>query len=290
MPITLADLILAGLVLLLTSVATRNFPAVLEIAVLQRLPMDAGSRYATTTISRYVITAIGVVVAFGVIGLGWSQIQWLVAALGVGLGFGLQEIFANFISGLIILFERPIRVGDTVTVGDVSGTVSRIRIRATTITDWDRKELIVPNKEFITGQLINWTLSDPITRITVKVGIAYGSDTALAHRVMLETAQANERVLESPRPKIFFVGFGDSSLDFEIRVYVRSVEERFAVIHELHMAIDQGLRKHGIEIPFPQRDLHLRSAEAPVILAGSDRLEAKTSAKEDNQAARQEKT
>ena len=129
----------------------------------------------STRLLRYAITAIGIIVTFGAMGLRWSGIQWLVAALSVGLGFGLQEIVANFVCGLIILFERPFRVGDVVTIGDQTGTVTRIQIRATTVTDWDRRELIVPNKEFITGKLINWSLSDPITRVVVPVGVAYGS-------------------------------------------------------------------------------------------------------------------
>ena len=137
----------------------------------------------------------GIVVVFTLLGIGWSQVQWLVAAVTVGLGFGLQEIFANFVSGLILLFERPIRIGDTVTVGGVAGNVSRIRTRATTITDWGRKELIIPNKEFVTGQVVNWSLSDQLLRLVIKVGIAYGSDTHLARDILMRVAKANERVL-----------------------------------------------------------------------------------------------
>ena len=258
-PITLLDLVLAGGLILVTVGAARNLPAVLEIALLQRLSLEPGTRYAVTSITRYAITAVGLLVVFNAIGGSWSQVQWLVAALGVGLGFGLQEIFGNFVSGLIILFERPVRIGDTVTVGDITGTVSRIRIRATTITDWDRKELVIPNKAFVTDRLINWTLSDPITRVTVRVGVAYGSDTVLAHRVLREVAEANPLVLEQPPPAVLFVGFGESSLDFEVHIFVRELPNRLPLIHEMHMAIEQALRKHNIEIPFPQRDIHVRS-------------------------------
>ncbi len=149
-PITLADVALATLVLIGTVVATRRFPAFLEIVLLRNLSMTPGGRYAAITLSRYIIVGLGIVIALGLIGGSWGQIQWLVAALGVGIGFGLQEIVANFISGLIILFERPIRVGDIVTVGETDGVVTKIQIRATTIRGWDRKELLVPNKEFIT--------------------------------------------------------------------------------------------------------------------------------------------
>ena len=164
-PITMGSLVLATAAIILTLIVVRNLPGVLEIGVLQWFSIETGNRYAIIAISRYLIATLGIIVAFNTMGIGWGKAQWLVAALSVGLGFGLQEIFANFVSGLILLFERPIRIGDTVTVGNLSGTVSRIRIRATTITDWDRKEMIIPNKMFITGQLTNWTLSDPITRL-----------------------------------------------------------------------------------------------------------------------------
>jgi potassium efflux system protein len=144
--------------------------------------------------------------AFNNIGFRWSSVQWLIAALGVGLGFGLQEIVANFICGLIVLFERPFKVGDTVTIGEVNGTVSRIRIRATTIVDWDRKELIVPNMEFITGQLINWSLSDPITRFIIPVGIAYGSDTELAEKLRIQRSSSSKSG-NSKKPKIIAAAF-----------------------------------------------------------------------------------
>jgi potassium efflux system protein len=255
----LTTLVWALAVGLIVAAAARNLPGVLEIAVLQRLPIGFGSRYAITKIAQYLIVAIGIVVIFSTIGVAWSHLQWLVAALGVGLGFGLQEIFANFMSGLIMLFERPVRIGDTVTIGDLSGTVSRMRMRATTITDWDNKEIIVPNKMFITDRLINWTLSDPITRVIIPVGIAYGSDTNLAYRVICETAEQNPIVLEEPQYQVFFLGFGESSLNFELRVFVRDLGDRLRVRHELHMAINKAFAENDIEIPFPQRDLHVRS-------------------------------
>ncbi|HCO43205.1 MAG TPA: hypothetical protein DIT63_03680 [Gammaproteobacteria bacterium] len=260
--VTLLTLLLALVGTVVTVLAARNLPGVLEIAVFQRTQMDAGARYAALTTSRYIIVTVGVLVVVNLLGLEWSKAQWLVAALGVGVGFGLQEIIANFISGLIILGERPFRVGDTVTVGNVSGSVSRIRIRATTITDFERKELIVPNKTFITEQFVNWTLSDQILRVTVKVGVAYGSDTQRVCEILAAAANANARVSAEPAPQILFLAFGESSLDFELRIYVRRLEDRLAVTHELHMAIDQALRAAGIEIPFPQRDLHLRSVDA----------------------------
>ena len=184
-PITLGNILMAVVILIFTMVAVKNLPGLLEVILLSKLDLDLGTRYAYSTVCRYAITTLGIIVSLHTIGLRWSNLQWLIAALGVGLGFGLQEIVANFISGLIVLFERPFRIGDTVTIGGITGTVNRIQIRATTIMDWDRKELIVPNKEFITGQLVNWSLSDQILRVIVPVGIAYDSDTDLAEKLIV---------------------------------------------------------------------------------------------------------
>ena len=265
-PVTLKDLGLALIIFLATAIATANLPGLLEITLLQRLPLVTGVRYAVSTVSAYLITIIGIVLGFEAIGIGWSKVQWLVAAVGVGLGFGLQEIFANFISGLIILFERPVRVGDVVTVGDVDGKVTNIKMRATTILDWDMREMVVPNKEFITGRLINWTLSDPTTRVTLAVGIAYGSDTRLAHELLLKVAGECPQVLKEPPPHALFRRFGDSTLDFELRVFIASRDLWPALIHDLHTRVDQAFRAANIEIAFPQRDLHVRSidGELPV--------------------------
>jgi len=266
MEVTLGNILTGIVIVVLTIIATANLPGLLELTVLQRMHYLKGERYAITTIVRYAIAIIGFSAAFHNFGIGWTRVQWLIAALGVGLGFGLQEIFANFISGIIILFERPIRVGDVVTVGGISGTVARIRTRATWIVDWDRKELVVPNKEFITSQVVNWTLTDSVIRLTVKVGIAYGSDTAKAERLLREVAKENPDVLEDPAPLILFMGFGESSLDFELRVYCGSVDYILSLIHELHMAIDKKFREAGIEIAFPQRDIHIRSFDAALPL------------------------
>jgi potassium efflux system protein len=262
-PITLADLLLALVVAAITLALARNLPGLLEVSIFRQLQASAGERYAYATIGKYAITLGGIAVALSVVGVGWSSIQWLLAAVGIGLGFGLQEIFANFISGLIILFERPIRVGDTVTVGDISGTVTKIRIRATWITGFDRKELVVPNKEFITSRLVNWSLSDAVLRVEIPVGIAYGSDTEKASGVLLEVAKKNEHVLKEPEPYVLFRGFGESSLNFELRVFSPDVVHYLKIVHALHMEIDRAFRAEGIEIAFPQRDLHLRSLPVP---------------------------
>jgi len=257
--VTLADLGLAIVVLIATVIAFKNIPGLAEIFILQRLPLDPSGRYAINTVMRYIIAIIGVLIAFNVIGLRWSSVQWLAAALTFGLAFGLQEIFANFVSGLIILAERPIRIGDTVTIGGVSGTVTRIRMRATTIVDWDRKELVIPNKTFITGDIINWSLSDTILRLTVPVGVSYGSDIDRVERELLEIAKAHKLVLDTPAPYVLFNRFGDSTLDFELRVFLTHLDHLLTVKHDLHNAITKAFRKAEIEIAFPQRDLHVRS-------------------------------
>lgn len=274
--INVSHLLLAIVLFMIMLIAGRNFPGLLEIAILQRLPLEPATRYAITTLSRYAITVLGIVAICGTLGITWDKVHWLVAAVSVGLGFGLQEIFANFVSGLIILFERPVRVGDIVTVGDVSGIVSRIRIRATLIVDWDRKELIVPNKEFITGRVLNWTLSDQMNRVVVNVGVAYGSNAAQVRQLLLKIASENEYVLKDPAPMACFEGFGDSSLNFVLRCYLPNLENRLAVTHDLHANIHDAFLAQGIEIPFPQRDLNVRYLDPPH--AGTVPLGGKTPA------------
>ena len=260
--ITIVHLVLAILVFFLTMVASTNIPGLLEIFLLQRLPFDADIRYAMTRLASYAILVFGVMLAGRILGIGWSQVQWLVGALLVGLGFGLQEIFANFVSGLIILFERPVRVGDIITIDGIDGVVSRIKIRATTITNWDRKEYIVPNKEFVTGRLLNWTLSDRINRIVINVGVAYGSDTDRVYQLLADICRENQYVMKDPAPLITFEGFGDSALNFVVRAYLPDLDNRIGTIHALHSTIHRRFGEEGIEIAFPQRDLHVRSMPA----------------------------
>ena len=249
----MAGLLLGGLALF----AARHIPALLELTLLQRLPLSRASRYAVTTLTQYIVAMVGLVISFKALGLQWSSIQWLVAALSVGLGFGLQEIVANFISGIILLFEQPIRVGDVVTVDNTSGTVSKIRIRATTIVNWERQELIIPNKSFITGQLINWSLSDTVNRLLITVGVSYDTDTRKAMELMAEIAAEHPKVLDEPAPRMSFEGFGDNALTLNMRAYLNDIDARIQTITELHQAILDKFRAAGISIAYPQRDLHL---------------------------------
>ncbi|MFT3790667.1 MAG: mechanosensitive ion channel [Rudaea sp.] len=276
--VTLRHVLESALLLATTFVATRNLPGLLEIGVLRRINLDAPTRYAIVSIVRYLIVIVGVLVGLGLLGLQWSNLQWLAAGLTVGLGFGLQEIFANFISGLIVLFERPARIGDIISIDGIEGTVMRIRTRATTILDWDNKEVIVPNKAFITERLVNWTLSDTTTRIVIKVGVAYRNDPRLAQKLLLQVAGEHALVLKDPAPSAWMTGFGDSTQDFELRFCVAEIGQRNLVRNELQMRIAEAFREHDVEIAYPTRDVWFRNAletnaagqAAPTAAASSD--------------------
>jgi len=259
-PISVRDLLGSLVVVGLTIMLARNLPGLLEMLVLSRLELRQGSAYAITTLLSYCIVAIGLISTFSSLGVSWNKLQWLIAALGVGLGFGLQEIFANFISGLIILFERPVRIGDTVTIGTLSGTVSRIRIRATTITDFDHKEIIVPNKTFVTDQLINWSLSDTVTRLILRYGVAHGSDVELVRKLLLQAAQENERVLDDPEPLLTLMSFSNNALEHELRIHVGELSDRLRATDEVNREVSRLFREHGITIAYHQVDLHLKTS------------------------------
>ncbi|MGE5193628.1 MAG: mechanosensitive ion channel domain-containing protein [Deltaproteobacteria bacterium] len=249
--VTLGELAAAVLILLVTAVATRNIPGLAEITVLRHLKLDAGARYAVGAVTQYAITVFGVSMAFSRVGVGWKDVQWLAAGMTVGLGFGLQEIFANFASGLLLLFERPIRVGDTVSVGDVIGKVTRIRIRATTIVDGDMRELVVPNKEFISGKVMNWTLSDTTSRMTIKVGVPRGSDPDLVRQILLHVAATHPLVLKDPPPHALFDEFADDTLNFTLRVYMGSRDVYNQLRHELNAGINAAFQQSGIDRTHP---------------------------------------
>ncbi len=259
--VTLLDMMMVLFYLAGAIFVVRNVSGLLEVSIFEPFGLDAGSRYAVASITRYVIVAVAVLSGFSLLGARWSQLQWIIAALGVGLGFGLQEIVANFVSGLIILFERPIRVGDVVTIGDLRGTVRSIRIRATTITDFDSRQVILPNKTIITENVTNWTLDDDITRLLLKVGVAYGSNIEDVREIILDTVTAHPDVLDKPAPTVFFMAHGESALQFEVRLFVGKPARRLPTTHALNTAINAALQEHGIKIPFPQTDIHLTMSE-----------------------------
>ncbi|WP_137674333.1 miniconductance mechanosensitive channel MscM [Agarivorans sp. Toyoura001] len=257
--ITLRSLGSALLVFFFAMLLIRNLPGLLELMVLQHLSLNPGTGFAITTMINYMVILFSIFSGFGLLGIEWSKLQWLVAALTVGLGFGLQEIFANFISGLIILFEKPIRIGDTVTIRELTGTISNIETRATTIVDWDRKEIIVPNKAFITEQFINWSLTDPITRVVLMVQVKQGSDNNLVTQILQEAVEANSLVLTNPQPEIYFTEYTNNGMKFEMRVYVSEMRYRLPMTHELYTLINDKFKANSIDIAYPQLDVSLNS-------------------------------
>ena len=277
-PISLNDVLGALIIVGITVALGRNLPGLLEVLVLSRLNLAQGSAYATTTLLSYLIVGIGFVTTLSTLGVSWDKLQWLVAALSVGLGFGLQEIFANFISGLIILFERPVRIGDVVTIGNLSGTVSKIRIRATTITDFDRREIIVPNKTFVTGQLINWSLNDTVTRVIVKIGVAYETDLPLARKLMMQAAEENPRVLRDPAPMLFFLTISPSTFDYELRFHVRELGDRNAATDEILTRIALSFRENNVEMAFNQVEVLIKNLHGEELNLTTGQLVAGTAA------------
>ncbi len=262
-PITLASVLIALLVFIITTQLVRNLPALLELALLQHLELTPGTGYAITTVTKYLLMLIGGLIGFSWIGIEWAKLQWLVAALGVGLGFGLQEIFANFISGLMILFEKPIRIGDTVTIRDLTGNVTRINTRATTITDWDRKEIIVPNKAFITEQFINWSLSDSVTRIVLTIPAPADADSEEVTLILKQAAQRCPLVLANPPPEAFLVDLQQGIMLFELRVHAAEMGHRMPLRHQLNQHILEGYREHGLEMPFPPLQVRMEKMNRP---------------------------
>ncbi len=260
-PISLSDVLIGFLMLGGAWSLARNLPGLLEVLVLSKLNLAQGTAYAITTMLNYLLIGFGSLTALSMMGVQWDKLQWVAGGLSVGIGFGMKEILSNFVSGIIILFERPVRIGDTVTIGSFSGTVSRIRIRATTLTDFDRKEVIIPNQQLMTERLINWSLSDTVTRVIVRVGVAYGSDLELTRTLLKQAAEENSRVLKDPAPIVYFLTFGASTLDHELRFFVSELGDRNPAVDELNRKIDQLFRENGIEIAFNQMDVYIKNMQ-----------------------------
>ncbi|MGA7826870.1 MAG: mechanosensitive ion channel domain-containing protein [Geobacteraceae bacterium] len=233
--------------------------------ILARRNIDIGVRQAMATILRYVIIAIGFIIILQTAGIDLTALNVLAGAVGIGVGFGLQNIASNFISGLIILFERPIKIGDRIEVGNVEGDVVQIKGRSTTVVTNDNIAIIVPNSNFITQNVVNWSLHGKSVRFKVPVGVSYKSDVRLVEKLLLEAADENPDVLKAPPPAVRFMEFGDSALLFELRVWSTSlVQKKGLLISSLNFSIIEKFRENGIEIPFPQRDLYLRSGPIEV--------------------------
>jgi small-conductance mechanosensitive channel len=212
-----------------------------------------------------VILVIGFLVLLRVLGLELNKLVIVGGALGVGIGFGLQAIVNNFASGLILLFERPLKVGDMIQVGTEMGEVKKLGLRATVVRTFDNADIVIPNSDLITGQVTNWTLADRHIRVKIPVGVAYGSDIAQVLSLLLSCAENNPMVLNHPKAKALFLAFGASSLDFELRVWISEFSDRRQALSELNQDIESEFSSAGIEIPFPQTDLHLRSVDDGVL-------------------------
>ncbi len=255
--------VLTGVVLFAILLALLGvFRETLEKRWLTRTRLDAGVRETLVAVTSYTGFTIAVLVGLSLAGFNLGNIALIAGALSVGIGFGLQNVVNNFVSGIILLFERPVRPGDWVVVGATEGYVKKIRVRSTEIQTFDRSEVIVPNSEFISSQVTNWTLRDPFGRVIVPIGVAYGTDPELVRETLLEATNDHPRILQGgmvSEPKVIFRSFGDSALLFELRCFIRDINYKLDTISDLNYAIARLCKERGIEIPFPQRDLHLRS-------------------------------
>ncbi|MDP3084130.1 MAG: mechanosensitive ion channel [Rubrivivax sp.] len=239
---------------------SRRLQRWLADSLLVRTRLDIGARHAAGTLARYAMLLVGLLVIVQTAGVDLTTLNVLAGAVGIGIGFGLQNVVSNFISGLIIMFERPIKIGDRIAVGNTEGNVVEIGARATTVLDNDNIAVIVPNSKFITEDVVNWKYNDDRVRFRIPVSVAYGSDARQVEQQLLAVAAADPDVLADPPPAVRFLAFGDDGLMFELRAWSRSlVDRKGRLISNLNFAIYDRFRAEGIEFPFPQRDLHLKS-------------------------------
>jgi potassium efflux system protein len=260
-PVKLTTLSVLGVILALYLgfFLSRLVRGLMLIRIFPRTGLDTGVQYTISTTVHYVILILAGLIALNILGFPLTNLVLVLGALGVGIGFGLQNIVNNFLSGLILLFERPIKVGDMLVIDGQWGLVKEIRVRSTVFETFDRYVLIIPNSELVSGKVLNWThYGAGINRLTLKVGVSYGSDVRQVTQLITEVCQANPRVVPEPPPQIFFSAYGDSSLDFTIWVHLKTPSDRIPATHELNGAIFEAFQEHGIEIPFPQRDLHIK--------------------------------
>ena len=268
-PVSVRDLLRSLAFVVATIYTARHLPYLLGLLVLDRLRIGQGDRYAIVQILRWAIGFGGFAAAVSSLGVTWDSVQWLAAGFTVGLGFGLQEIFANFISGIIILFEQPVRVGDVVTVGNTTGRISKVRMRSTVITDWDNKELLVPNKFLITSEVVNWSQGEASIRLLLPVSVSYDDDPAEVAELLLSAGTNAANVLDDPPPTVDFVGFGESSMNFELRVFIPSVDVWIDTRRNINIAVKRLFDEAGIKIPFPQRDIRVEMLRPEQFADGS---------------------
>lgn len=260
--ITLASIIL-GIFIFMTA----RYLSRISERLMHRFASDRGLEIGVTTsiakITRYFVLTIGIIITLDTLGVDMKSLAALGAVLGVGIGFGLQNITQNFISGIIILFERPVKIGDLVSVDGVNGRVVDIGSRSTRVLTRDDTAIIVPNSKFISDNVINQSFTGEIIRYNINVGVAYGSDTKKVEQVMLEVAKNADGILKDPAPQVFFEDFGDSSLNFSLAVWVSELWHSRKILSDIRFSIDEKFRENNIEIPFPQRDIHIKSQVNP---------------------------
>jgi len=257
--ITLGSIFMLFVVMVIVLFVSKILVKKILARILTKTNMDTGTQYTLTRITEYLVIMLGGILAFQMIGVDLSGLIVIFGFLSVGIGFGLQNVTSNFISGLILLFERPIAVGDRVMVGDTEGDVEEIHIRSTIIKTVNNVSIIVPNSEFVSSNVINWTYSDPKVRLDISIGVSYDSDLDLVLNSLKEVAEDNADVLVSPKPEVLFLEFGDSSWNLELRIWIDEPTRHWHVRSDINCAIVRKFRENKIEIPFPQRDLHLRS-------------------------------
>ena len=262
--ITISHLMVAIIAVLLSLVVSQIIRSSLRNQVFKKMKIDEGLEYTLLRLIHFLILFIGIYIGLNTVNVPLGAILGLFAVIGVGIGFGLQNLTSNFISGIILLLERPVKVGDRLEISGVWGDVKHVNLRTTLIETPDGISVIVPNSKLLENEVINYSYGNPKIRLKVPVGIAYGSDCQKAAEVLVQVALDNKRVLSEPKPKAWFNEFGDSSLNFMLLFWIPNAVEKYDVISEINYAIDAGFRKNGIEIPFPQRDLHLRSTEGVI--------------------------
>jgi small-conductance mechanosensitive channel len=260
--ITIGLVVAAALILYGAFVLSWGLQSLLMENVLGSREMDTGARLSIVRLIHYALVLVGFLIALSALGFELKNVTIIGGALGVGIGFGMQAIVNNFVSGLILLFERPIKVGDVIQLGDgQQGRVTNLGLRATTVQTFNKAEVVVPNGDLISSQVTNWTLGDRGMRLVIPVGVAYGSDVETVMQILMAVASESDHVLKDPQPRVLFLNFGDSSLDFQLRVWIADFNDRRIIQSALLREIDRRFRLEGVEIPFPQRDLHLRSVD-----------------------------
>ena len=259
--VTLLNLMRASLYVVVTYVLIKNIAGILEVTVFSKMHLSKGTPQTIITFLTYIIVTFGSVSAFSALGISWTKIQWIFTALSVGLGFGVREIFGSFVSGSILLFERPIRVGDKVTVGQYTGIITKIRLRSTTLLNSDHMEVVLPNQAFVTDRFINWTLNNTITRLQIFFKVSYDTDLDLMQRLLLQAVSEAPKVLNEPKVEINMLHFGDNALEHELLVFVGELGDRIETMNFLQYRINQLFRENGIRFALNQLDVHLHSED-----------------------------